>query len=321
MFEEFIFETTAKIAFLLQARIKESSTLSNELYQKTSISTEHLQKIQFETKKLDSVFDFVQQISAEFKILVSYLDIDNAIYADLSKGINDNYRQLLTYLKTLRFIQKDNTIEFTMPSSTNMKNIDLVRYSIEREDRLTGGKQTYEYDFWVRGGLKIDFSAGLFASGLVDHDYQKHIVGQRVEDQLDSIQIKRQQKGSYGFGVGGMVNIVPRLGASWITPGVSFGAIYSTNEKLQVLATISLHFGKTERLVAHWGVAAGSAAVIDLSQHQINRINDETFGLRADFDSFTTPTIDRFQFRPVFGLTYNLSKQNSLQAVVDARRK
>ncbi|SKB62272.1 hypothetical protein SAMN05660226_02286 [Parapedobacter luteus] len=319
VFEEFIFETATKIGLLLQNQFKELSQLNNSLYQTGYISKSTLDSVTKQERELNETFEFVQRVSAEFQILVSYLDIDNRIYSQIADQINSNYRNLLGYLKILAFVKKNNTIEFTLPSSTNLKNIDLVRYKIERKDRLKGSDQSYVYDFWIRGGIKIDFSAGLFASGLTDNDYQKHIYYNDGEA-TDSLQINRQLTGDYNFAFGGMINVAPRLGTNWLTPGISFGAVYSTNQKLQFLVAGSLNIGKTERIILHGGIAMGSIRSIDLSQHQMTIVKSNSiYRVKANNDDFTIPTLERFSVRPVFGLTYNLSKKNALQAVVDTK--
>jgi len=319
VFEEFVFETATKIGLLLQDKFKELSQQSNSLSQTAYMSESLLEKVEKRENELNETFKFVQKVNSEFQILVSYLDIDNAIYSQIAEGINSNYRNLLGYLKTLAFIQKNNTIEFTLPSSTNLKNVDLVRYKIERKDRLTGSQQSYVYDFWIKGGIKIDFSAGLFASGLIDNEYQKHIYFHDGVE-TDSLQINRQLTGGYNFAFGGMINVTPRLGTTWLTPGVSFGAIYSTNQKLQFLVAGSLNIGKTERIILHGGIAIGSVRTIDLSQHQMTTVTpNNTYRVKANNEDFTIPTLERFSIKPVFGLTYNLSSKNALQAVVDTK--
>ncbi len=315
VYEEFVLGTATKIGIMLQSNFRQLSQNSNSLKMQNCLDEEQVEKLKKIKTQLSQVFDFVQKTSAEFQILVSYLDIDNKIYSNIAKSINTHYYSLLLHLKNLDFIELNNMIEFTLPSSTNLKNIDLIRYKIEREDKITGGKQSYVYDLWVRGGLKVDFSFGIFASGLVDNEYQKHVYDS-VGTITDSIQINRVRSGGYNFGFGGMVNITPRMGSSWITPGISVGVIYSTNQKLQFVSSLALHLGKTERIILHAGFAAGFVKTLDFSQHHIVTVeNKNTFRVKASLNEFTIPTIDKFTVRQVFGITYNLSKKNALQAV------
>jgi len=317
VFEEFVLGTATKIGILLQTYFRDISQKTNSLKMQNCLDVENIYKFKIVKDELSEVFDFVQKTSAEFQILVSYLDIDNKIYSGIAKSINTNYYLLLNYLKNMDLIEENNTVEFTLPSATNLKNIDLVRYKIDREDKITGSKQSYVYDFWLRGGLKVDFSFGIFASGLIDNEFQKYQFDNNGT-LTDSIEVKRQNSGGYNFGFGGMVNITPRLGTSWVTPGLSFGVIYSTNQKLQFVPSLALHMGKTERLVLHAGLAMGFVKSIDLSQHTWRVVeNNSIFRVKADVNQFSVPYVDKFMIKPVFGLTYNLSKKNALQAVSD----
>ncbi|HTF27196.1 MAG TPA: hypothetical protein VK625_00050, partial [Flavitalea sp.] len=203
VFEEFVLDIATKIGILLQSNFREISQLTNSLKFQTCLLDSQIELISDKKKEVSLVFDFVQKTSAEFQILVNYLDIDNKIYSNIAKSINTNYYLLLNYIKNLDFLEKNNTIEFTLPLSTNLRNMDLVRYQVDREDKLTGGKQSYVYDIWLKGGFKVDFSFGIFASGLIDNEYQKY----QSEISPDSVQINRQRSGNYNFGFGGMVNI------------------------------------------------------------------------------------------------------------------
>jgi hypothetical protein len=315
VFEEFVLGTATRIGTMLQSSFRKVSQQTNSLRLQNCIDSTNISKIKAIKSELGEVFDFVQKSSAEFQILVSYLDIDSKLYASLAKSINTNYYLLLNYLKIMDLIEENNIVEYTLPSSTNLKNIDLVRYKVDREDKITGGKQTYTYDLWVRGGMKIDFSFGIFASGLIDSKYQKYQYD-RLGVITDSVQVVRQNSGGYNFGFGGMVNVTPRLGGSWLTPGLSFGVIYSTNQKLQFLSAISLQLGKAERLVLHGGVAFGLVETLDQSQHKWSVVEkDVIYRVKADVNQFSVPVIEKFSVKPVFGLTYNLSKRNALQAV------
>jgi hypothetical protein len=119
-----------------------------------------------------------------------------------------------------------------------------------------------------------------------------------------------------------MVNVMLRTGASWITPGASIGIAYgsATNSKLQFLGALSLQFGKSERIIAHFGVVAGEAQRLDLSQLSYNPKTDilddgKTYKVKGDFSTTPIPTTFNFCFRPFFGISYSLSKKNALNAV------
>jgi hypothetical protein len=103
-------------------------------------------------------------------------------------------------------------------------------------------------------------------------------------------------------GFGGMVNITLRTGASWVSPGISFGIIVSTQPSLQFISSGTLAIGKSERFLLHAGYAFGFAKRIDglpLDEFiPTLRIGEEV------------RTIDKFIVKPFLGVSYNLSKNN-----------
>jgi hypothetical protein len=313
-FEEFTMNIAAKIGIMLQNYFRQYSQEYNALLSNNCLDDSVIYHIKPRKDTLIKVFDFVQRTSTQLQLLVEYLEVDNKTYASIAKGINANYWYLLTYLKTFDFIRENNMVEYTLPTSTNLRNVDLIRYKVDREDKITGGKQSYVYDFWLKGGLKIDFSIGIFATGLADHQFQKFQYDS-VGRLTDSVQINKSDNGGYSFGFGGMVNIAPRVGSSWLNVGGSFGVIYSSNQKLQFLAGLSLHLGKTERIILHGGATIGFIQTIDKSKNEIREVSKGVYRVKADVNNFNIPTIERFSVRPFLGISYNLSKKNALQAI------
>lgn len=315
--QEFVLSTATKIGIMLQSAFRDVSQYTNKLKMQNCLTSEEIDTISNYRRKVNEAFDFVQKTNAEFQILISYLDIDNKIYSDIAKGINTNYLGLTSYMKVLDVLEDNNTIEFTLPTSTNLKNIDLIRYKIDRTDKVAGGQQSYTYDLWVRGGLKVDFSVGIFASGLTDIQFQKYQYDSAGK-MTDSVEISRQKTGDYSFGFGGMINITPRLGASWVNAGLSLGIIYSTNQRLQFITAGAFHLGKTERLILHAGVGFGFINSIDRSQQHMTVVEkDNVYRVKASVNDYSIPTLQKFSVKPIFGISYNLSGKNALQAVSD----
>jgi hypothetical protein len=336
LYEEFVLNVATKIGVLVQNQFREYSSFNNLLENFACINHSNLLEIETKRKNLISTFEFIQKTSAELQILVSYLDINTELYQSIAKKINTNYIFLLSYLKNLDYVTGENTLQYTLPTHTNLKNIDLIRYTIKREDKVTKNTQTYNYDFWLRGGLKIDFSVGFFGTRLTDNVYNKVLLD--TLDGIDKIRITRQDDGRVDFAFGGMVNITPRNGGSWINVGGSVGVAYSGNQKLQVLTGVALHFGKTERLILHGGAAFGTIKYLDISANDFKFYDKDLKSIERDklndvkekdrvymleskdikFSSFSIPTMEKFVVRPFIGISYNLSKKNALQAVSGA---
>lgn len=320
--ESFVISTSLEIGKLLQDEVTSSSRFQNFIKDQTCIN-DIFDTIEKKKDELTKAFTFLQDVCADLNVLIKYIELDNDAINKSITDINSNYSILLKYLKNIDYVNKNNTREFTLPSHTNLKNVDLIRYQVDREDKLSGSNQTYVYDLWLKGGLKIDFSVGIFATSLIDYAYNKTQVYLRDTSVPvlvnDSAYINRVDQGRFDFAFGGMVNVAPRLGTSWINIGASVGVAYSNNEKLQFLGAVSLHFGKTERLIVHGGFAAGSIRTIDLSNLTYDKNYPDNHGrnykVKANFDELNILTIDKFSFKPFFGISYNLSKKNALQAV------
>ncbi|MEI6950817.1 hypothetical protein V9K67_26780 [Paraflavisolibacter sp. H34] len=126
LYEEFVLNTATMIGVLVQNKFGEYSRYNNRLLNLRYVTPEMLNEIKSKSEKLRNTFEFVQKTSAELQVLVSYLDINTELYESIAKRINTNYVFLLQYLKNLDFVANENeTPLFTLPSSTNVNNVDL----------------------------------------------------------------------------------------------------------------------------------------------------------------------------------------------------
>jgi len=197
---------------------------------------------------------------------------------------------------------KDVDTTYITPAPTNMKNFDLIKIELEKIDKLNNQTEKYEYDIFIRGGLKVDFSAGIFTSFLKNDEY--NLVDSLGEDgaTTNKKMIRRKDNGGDNIGFGGMVNIGIRSGASWVSPGISFGLLLDVKPSLQFLSALTLGLGKTERLLLHGGVALGFVKRVDGLPLDKN--------MQAAEIGSIVPTVDKFLARPFFGISYNLSKNS-----------
>ncbi|SFQ18114.1 hypothetical protein [Parafilimonas terrae] len=330
--ESFVIFSSLQIGKLLQSTLVNCSRFNNEINSQTCLK-DIQNNIDFNLLKDSVVYTYIQDVCADLNVLINFLALDNPVFNNTVKNINDNYKLLLKFIKTLDFVSRNNAKEFTLPFSNNLRNIDLIRYSIERKDKLTGKTESYDYDIWVKGGLKVDFSVAILMSQLSDITFNKNPLfsnpvfdsasnSYTSDQRSDSFYLKKTDAGRYNFAFGGMVNLMWRTGASWITPGLSLGIAYGTgtNSKLQFLGSLSLQFGKTERLIAHFGLVAGQQQQLDISQITYNPARDildqgNTYKVKGDFSTMAVPYNYKFVFKPFFGISYNLSKKNAFNAV------
>ncbi len=324
-YEIFLLKLSTDAGKLLQDKFYEYSQDLNSLYYQNCLDpSDTLLRPDSIKQNINDIFKFTQDLSADFAVFVNYFDLDSKGFENTVNNINTYYTGLLNFLKYLNYLEKNNRVEFALPTHNNLKNIDIIRYKIDRDDKLTNSKQTYVYDLWIKGGVKIDFSAGLFLTGVLDYDYNKVAVYDSLSQPLtDSLYIKRKDVGSVNFAFGGMVNISLRLGASWITPSLSLGVAYSNSQKLQYLSAISLQVGKTERIILHGGFAGGLSQRIDDSQLTYTDIEKDKYiitqlKVKGDYNNFPIPYKDKFVCRPFFGISYNLSQRSALHAASGA---
>ncbi len=323
--ELFVLNTSKEIGKLLQNKFIEYSEIRNDIKMQTCIDQSYEDNILESSNKLRFDSKLIRNIGADINVLIKYLELNDNVFGSIVNGINNNYNRLMDYLTVLNFTTNSNTIEFTLPTHTNLKNVDFIRYEINRQDVITQSNQNYVYDIWIVGGLKIDFSAGIFATSLIDYNFEKVQAYSKLDPSIlliDSVSINRKDNGNFDFAFGGMVNISYRTGAGWITPGISLGTAFANNQKLQFLGAFSLQLGKTERIILHGGFAAGFSKTLDLASLNYDRTtaNDDgkNYIVKGTYENFNIPTIDKFQFKPFFGISYNLSKKNALQAVSNA---
>ncbi|MBD1396835.1 hypothetical protein H9Q13_06635 [Pontibacter sp. JH31] len=211
----------------------------------------------------------------------------------------DSIKKSLDKLYSLRF---DN---YTLPLDVNGKNIDAVEITLERFDNTAAVSSLidkYSYNIWLKGGIKIDVSGGIFLTSLVNKEYFTTDTLVTVNDtQQTQKLVHSRNKGNYQVGFGSTINASLR-GGSWVRPALSVGALFSPDEKFQLLSGLGLILGKQERLVFHYGLSMGSVQTIS------DNIKADT---KRPYDLGTEgqiPTYEKFSFGHFFGLTYNFTK-------------
>lgn len=314
--EDFLLNAYLEIGKLLQIQYTQTSRVVNGL--KAANYIDNTDDIDNAKASISQTFTFIQFMSADFGIITRSLKVDDTQFKDIVNNITVNYFKLLDYLKKLDFVSKNNIVEYSLPTHNNLRNIDLIRYKIDRQDVINNSKQTYVYDLWLKGGIKIDFSVGIMGTALTNREFTK--LATLTGSSSDSVLLHLKDKGMFNYAFGGMVNIYRRNGAAWLNWGGSLGIVYSETQKLQFLLGGTIHLGKTERILIHGGIAMGFINDIDESQLSILRRdasgkNFKELVVKGTLTNFNIPTLDRFTVKPFIGISYNLSKKNALQAV------
>lgn len=272
----------------LESDIKNfTSNISND--SKLDIDEFNLNKEGFK----ETYFEYLLKISE-----IPSLDSDNSKINENEEEINRLSESIRVLLERL-LITKTNS--YLLPIDTNGENIDYVEVQLDIYDGDNETPDTYKYKIWVKGGLKIDISGGVYITSLMDNQYYTT----DTSDPMDTNKLIYQSDvGSYDFGFGTMVNVSLR-GGSWVRPTLNFGALFTSNQKFQMLTGLGLILGKNERLIIHGGLSMGRVNVL--------RDNYLTDGVTSyDLGSEgTIPTDEKFKFGHFFGITYNFNKPKS----------
>jgi hypothetical protein len=224
-------------------------------------------------------------------------------YSKSLEEIDQNSNKIKLEISKMYSIKKNN---YLLPVDVNGKNIDIVEVTVERYDKTATNPtpDKYVYNIWIKGGLKIDISGGVFISSLFDKEYETkdNVVNVNGISETQKL-IYEKNIGNYDYGFGSTINVSLR-GGSWIRPTLNFGALFTTNQKFQILTGIGLILGKEERIIINGGLAMGS----------INTISDNyksdgstSYNLGT---SGVVPTTNKFSFGHFFGITYNFGKTN-----------
>ncbi len=259
------------------------------------------------TKTRDSLFIALKTLNLEAEL--NHSSFEKGIYTFTSAQkkvieniINENIDKSQEMLKSFEkkyFFKND---FYTLPIDIQGKNADAIEFTIKRFDKETNQEDEAfvgKYKVWITGGLKIDISAGIFLTSLFDRQYETRDVAAGTA--LKEVYLKNH--GQYDFAFGSTINTNFRLN-SWIQPQVNFGAIFTQNQKFQMILGAGAILGREERWILSGGLSMG---VVD-------RLADG-FQNGGSYDLGTSgqiPMVKQFKFGHFIGITYNLSKVNTI---------
>lgn len=264
-------------------------------YQSEIAAEDYLNQAEFANKRKEFNSSYIKLLQ-DLQGISSEADNFSEIADDFAKKTEQINAVSLKIKEEISKMYQLKLHNYLLPVDINGKNIDVIEVTIERYDKTAANPAADKnsYNIWVKGGLKIDISGGLFITSLMDREYE-------TKDSGTGKLIYEKNKGNYDFGFGSAINISMR-GGSWVRPGLSVGALFTANQKFQILSGLAVILGKEERIVLHGGLAMGT----------VSKISDN---YRADgsapYDlgtSGTIPTTNKFSFGNFFGVTYNFGK-------------
>lgn len=275
--------------------------LKSEIDRSTSnfLSEDFLVIADFISKRDEFNSSYIELLSEITKVNQDALQFTEII-KDYTKK-TDNLNQISESIKLeISKMFQMKTSNYLLPIDINGKNIDIVEITVERYDKLATNPtpDNFTYNIWVKGGLKIDISAGVFLTSLKDEEYEtKDVVEENVTKKL----IYKKDLGDLDFGAGSTINLSLR-GGSWVKPAFNIGALFTANQKFQLLTGLGIIFGKEERIILHGGLSLGSIAKISG-----NYMDDgsQAYDLGT---SGAVPTVNKFTTGYFVGVSYNFGK-------------
>ncbi|ABQ07733.1 hypothetical protein [Flavobacterium johnsoniae] len=249
--------------------------------------------------------DFLNKAKAQLRNSYELLNVleqfsDNEQYGTVKSSLIETKVKAEKSIDSI--IEKFYSIDFdvyTRPIDVQGKNIDVVEFTINQSNKETKKKDenfdSKPYNIWIKGGLKIDVSAGVFFTSLYDSEFSTKddpaIAGNKI--------ITLKNGGDYDLAFGSTINTYMRMN-SWVVPTLNFGAVITQNQKLQILLGGGLILGKQERIIFSGGLTMG----------KVTRIAD-SYSVGGSYNlgnSGDVPTQNQFKFGHFFGITYNLTK-------------
>lgn len=147
------------------------------------------------------------------------------------------------------------------------------------------------------GRRKVNTSAGIFYTTLIDHVYKVREV-ENADSPEENQEIFRENEGAFNHGgVGAMAHFY-RTSPSGTQAGFGLGTLVSQDGRIQFLSGVSFMFGETQRLVVNLGLSAGSVKRLGGGQVEGTLISDPQGIL----------TKDVFRLGGFIAFTYNFSK-------------
>lgn len=248
------------------------------------------------TKKIDTIqYEYEKHLRYLSNLENEAEPFHNNEHKETIKSINDSNTSIGNQLDKLCDLNFEN---FLLPIDTNGENIDAVEVVLDRYTNEQSPKHidSNKYTIWVQGGLKLDISAGIFITSLVDNEYYT----EKDDNTPNLYSIYKKDKGNFDFGFGSMINLTYRSG-NWANPTFGVGAIFTAQQKFQIISGLGLVMGRKERLILHGGISMGQV------QGALGRFKDDGTEMYNLGDNPVVPMENKFRFGYFFGFTYNIT--------------
>lgn len=217
-----------------------------------------------------------------------YMELDTLLkdysvkYETLMNTVINEYGQL----QYVEFTQ----IYYNQP----VGNTDEFNINVSIKNTVRNKSLTYAIYIPVRKFIKIDFSAGVFYTGLRNQSFEK----QKLDD--STYQINPFDESKFSFGPMGVINFHTFVSPTF-KAGLFVGSGLVFNDKTKVIFSLggSILIGKYQRMILHAGVSLA----------QVNRISSMYNGQPFKDAAYVPQTIQKWDNSFLVGLTWNLTNK------------
>lgn len=295
--------------FILQSNyedIKYIISIDNRydvLKEKLSKAIKKVEIIEYSRENFKYIYQ-AEEILNELSDIAVYLpeDCQNHIKR-LKRNFDDsNPKEQLENIKTIYSVF-ENRNNFYVNSDESTVQSDVINYDIEIEktgyDGKKGEKIKMSYSFNVSGGLKIDFSSGIFFSSVYDKDYYTYQESYKKDTStILNYRIAEKNNSKIQPGICALLHLYKRRpGLINISLNMGIGLSMDNNSPtVRYLFGGSLIFGKEKRVLFNTGLSLGFTDVLraDLKNKDL-------------FDSEPVIVKEKeFKAGYYFGISYNL---------------
>ena len=264
--------------------------------------------------------EYGKKIEAADEIYESLSPDEQKKVESKSKGLNSlnkkvekfDYKDLFQKIAVLYEKATDpNTFSYT--SSPIIAEKDYINYALEikpkKDLRFTqpSREEKFELPIYVRGGVKVDFSTGVFFASkeIMDRKYHADSI---PNDSINKIIVREKTRNVFSPFIGAMIHASFR-GPGWFKPALSVGlGLNSTNFADAVYCLgLSGIFGNEERFILSLGAIGKQANELKGRYENNGNISKTDFTKNEDLVEKT------FKVGFFVGFTYNLTSKKKGQ--------
>lgn len=262
----------------------------------------HLKNLQYINDKVKEVFRMsISELISKYKTDQKEDDDLNKLIKEIDKLYNRIYN-----MQTYSFLAQ------------KLKNYDYLTMTFK--DKKGNDIKTEEMRLF--GGFKIDFSTGIFLTGLKDANYvfiDSTVKYRRPDDTTNSIQtlvdttgkiVIRENSGKSKIGFGVLVHAYPRISSNY-NISLTAGLAVNTETELNFMLGGSLLLGSNRRFVISGGLIWGKVKKLSNTvKTGVNRRDSSNSNSTPIFYTTTdnlVPTITDTRRSWFFGVSYNFT--------------